>query len=186
MWHWIHSHHKRKGWTHRYFESITKVRLLPLHTHTRIPSQPCCVTESTESVHDVVTSKNTRLNHYPSQPSESNFCDTFENHVTLNSFISQKERLNSSLHRKRQNWTVPHPNRLNRFPFEQRTRRCDLEKDKTEPFHIPPDRTASHLNRELDIVTLNKTKLIRFASHQTESFPIWTENSTLLHRNRQN
>ena len=65
-------------------------------THTRIPSQPRCVTESTESVHDVVTSKKTRLNHSPSQPRESNFCDTFENHVTLNSFISQKERLNSS------------------------------------------------------------------------------------------
>ena len=50
-----------------YFESITKVRLLRFHTHTRIPSQPRCVTESTESVHDVVTSKNTKLNRSTSQ-----------------------------------------------------------------------------------------------------------------------
>ena len=34
-----------------YSKSITKVRLLPFHTHIRIPSQPRCVTESTESVY---------------------------------------------------------------------------------------------------------------------------------------
>ena len=152
-----------------YFESITKVRLLRFHTHTRIPSQPRCVTESTESVLDVVTSKKTKLNRSPSQPRESNFCDTFENHVTLNSFISQKESLKSSLHRKRQNWTVPHPNRLNRFPSEQRTtRRCYIEKDKTDPFHIPTDWTVSHLSRELDVVTSKKAKLNRSTPQQTE------------------
>ena len=101
-----------------YFESITKVRLLPFHTHTRIPfqprcatestepfpiwskvsqkldyvvsthtripSQPRCVTESIELVLDVVTSKKTKLNRSPSQPRESNFCDTFEDWIPRN------------------------------------------------------------------------------------------------------
>ena len=61
-----------------------------------------------------------------------------------------------------------------------------IEKDKTEPFHIPTDWTVSHLNRELGVVTSKKTKLIRSTSQQTEPFPIWTENSTLLHRKSQN
>ena len=58
-----------------------------------------------------------------------------------------------------------HPNRLIRFPSEQRARRCYIEKDKTEPFH--------------------KTKLNRSTSQQSEPFPIWTENSALLHRKKQ-
>ena len=58
---------------------------------------------------------------------------------------------------KRQDWTVPHPNRLNCFISKQRTRRCYIQ----------------------------KTRLSRSPSQQTEPFPIWTENSALLHRKRQ-
>ena len=71
--------------------------------------------------------------------------------------------MNSTLlHRNKQNWTVPHPNRLRRFPSEQRIRRS--EKDKTHPFHSPTDGTVSHLNRELNVVTSKKTKHIRSTS----------------------
>ena len=68
------------------------------------------------------------------------------------------------LHRKRQNWSVPHPNRMNRSLSEQRTWRCYIENNKTDPFHIPTDWTVSHLNRELDVVTSKKTKLNRSTS----------------------
>ena len=86
--------------------------------------------------------------------------------MTLNSFTSQKERLTSSLHRKRKNSAVP----------------------QTDPFQNPTHLTVSHLNRELDVIISKKTRLIRATSQQTEMmpFPIWTENSTLLHRKRLN
>ena len=96
------------------------------------------------------------------------------NWITGTAYSYRRTNTYDMTHRKRQNWSVPHPNRLNRFPSEQRTR------------HIPTDRTVSHLNRELGVVTSKKTKLIRSTSQQTELFPIWTENSTLLHRKRQN
>ena len=51
--------------------------------------------------------------------------------INLDWFMNDEWRMMNStlLHRKKQNWTVPHPNRLNRFPSEQRTRRCYNEKD---------------------------------------------------------
>ena len=91
--------------------------------------------------------------------------------------------MNSTLlHRNKQIWTVPHPNRPSRFPPEQRTRR--IEKDKTHPFHSPTDGTVSHLNRELDVVTSKKTKRIRSTSQRIDPFPISAESSTLVHRKR--
>ena len=61
------------------------------------------------------------------------------NWITGTAYSYRRTNTYDMTHRKRQNWSVPHPNRLNRFPSEQRTRRCYIEKDKTDPFHIPTD-----------------------------------------------
>ena len=90
------------------------------------------------------------------------------------------------LHRKSQNLSVPHPNRLNHFQSDQRTRRCCIEKDQTHPFYIPTDWTVSHLITDLDVGISKKTKLKRSTSQQTEPFFIWAESSTLLHWKRIN
>ena len=75
--------------------------------------------------------------------------------------------------------------KLSRSPPQPRES-VTSKKDITDPFHIPTDWTVSHLTSELDIVTSKKPKLIRSTSQQTEPFPIWPENSTLLHRKTPN
>ena len=153
-----------------YFESITKLdhclstqTLTHTHTHTHYEL-------------DAVTWKKTKLIRSTSQQSEP-FPIWTENSTLFhrkrqNWSVPHPNRLNRLLHRKKQNWSVPHPNRLNRFPSEQRTRRCYIEKEKTDPFHIPTDWIVSHLNRELNVVTSKKTKLSRSTLQQTEAFPM--------------
>ena len=102
---------------------------------------------------------------------------------------------------------IPKKTKLKRIPSQQRTLHCHIEKDKTEPFPIPiensvllhrkrQDWTVPHPKRELWIVISKKTRLNRSPSQQrtllcyiekdkTESFPIPTENSALLHQKRQ-
>ena len=85
------------------------------------------------------------------------------------------------LHRKRQDYTVSHPNsklgavtskktRLSCFPFEQWPCRCYIGKNETEPFPIwtvtlaplhrkKQDWAVSHRSNKLCIVTLKKPRL---------------------------
>ena len=95
--HWIGLLYKRKDWVpfqprcatestepFPIWSKVSQKLDYVVSTHTRIPSQPRCATESIELVLDVVTSKKTKLNRSPSQPRESNFCDTFEDWIPRN------------------------------------------------------------------------------------------------------
>ena len=48
------------------------------------------------------------------------------------------------------------------------TRRCYIEKNKTDPFHIPTDWTVFHLSREFDVVTLKKTLIMFYFTSSSD------------------
>ena len=125
----------------------------------------------------------------------SNCCDTFENWS-----VPHPNRLNRLLYRKKQNWAVPHPNRLNCLNAEwwmmmdDEWSRPSCVTESTESVYFTKGKTLFHSNLVAqhiptdwtDVITSKKTKVIRSTSQQTEPFPIWTDNSMLLHRKGKN
>ena len=101
----------------------------------------------------------------------------------------------SLLRRKRQDWTVPHPNSKlcigaskettqNRLPCQHRTLHCYSEKDKTEPFSIPTENAALlDRKRQEEPFSPSEERSLHcyIEKGKTEPFPIRTRNSSLLH-----
>ena len=125
--------------------------------------EPSIYFEAIIKVRLLLTSKNTKLNRSTSQQTQP-FPIWTENSALL--------------HRKRQNSYVPHPNRL--FPIWTengfwssfvwfRTRRCYIEKDKTDPAYT----TARDLHRERK----ERRDWLIIENDKTESFPIPAERS---------
>ena len=65
------------------------------------------------------------------------FMSTMPKRLDWDLFSVSKERV----------WTVLHPNRLNGFPSQQKTRLCYIKKQKTEPFPIATEISALQPNR---------------------------------------
>ena len=132
---------------------------------------------------DVVTSKRQNssvphpnwLNRFPSEQ-RTRRCyikkdKAHPSHIPTDWTVSHLNKDLDAVTSKKIHWFVLHPNRLNRFAFEQRVRRCCIEKGKNEPSHIATDWTVSHLTKELDVVTSKKTKLIRIHRNRLNRFP---------------
>ena len=186
-----------------YFESITKVRLLPFHTHTNpiptslcnrkhwigllykrkdwVPFQPRCAISKVSQKLEYCLFPHTLTHTHITEPCHgTRLTFMILSKINLDWFMNDEWRMMNStlLHRKKQNWTIPHPSRLNRFPSEQRTRSSALLHRKRHDWTVP------HSNRLNRFPSEQRNRRCYIEKDKTEPFPIATETSALLPRKR--